>query len=172
MSSPQTPPFETDPADSSADDPAAARSKDEDAQRDPENEVRSLVAAYANAMQAQDAGAVVAFYDPAPVRFDIAAPLVTTGADALDEDGLADWLAGWTGPLAFDLRDLVVCAGDDLAYCHALIRFAGTRQEVAHALWARWTLGLRRHGGQWRITHEHCSAAIDPETGAAQMSLD
>lgn len=144
----------------------------EEMPRDPENEIRSLVAAYANAMRAQDAPAVIAFYDPALVRFDIAAPLVTTGADALDEAGLEEWFAGWTGPFVFDTRDLTVAAAGNIAFCHALIRFTGTRQDADHALWARWTLGLRRQGGQWRITHEHCSAAIDPDTGAAQMSLD
>lgn len=170
MPSHETPPADTDPADIAVD--LTADDDGEDLSRDPENEIRSIIAAYANAMRAQDAPAVVACYDPALVRFDIAAPLVTTGADALDESGLADWFAGWTGPLTFDLRDLTVGASEDLAFCHALIRFAGTRQDAEHMLWARWTLGLRRHDGQWRITHEHCSAAIDPETGAAQMSLD
>lgn len=166
MPDPKTPP-DMDPVET-----LAAESDGEDMPREPENELRSLAAAYASAMTSRDAAAVAAFYDPALVRFDIMAPLVTTGAEAVDEAGLAEWFAGWTGSFAFDLRDLTVHAAGNIGFCHALARFAGTRDDGERELWARWTLGLRRHAGQWRIVHEHCSAAIDPETGGAQMSLE
>ncbi len=150
----------------------AAESDGEGMPRDPENEIRSLVAAYAAAMRDKNEAAVVALCDPGLVRFDIAAPLVTAGGEAVDEAGLAEWFAGWEGPLGFDLRDLEVSAAGNIAFCHALARFAGNRRGAETELWARWTLGLHRQAGQWRITHEHCSAAIDPETGRAQMHLD
>ena len=166
MPDPATPP-ELDPFET-----LAADDDGEQMPRDPENEIRSVVAAYANAMRGKDAGAVAGFYDPALVRFDVAAPLVTAGADAVDEAGLGDWFASWSGALQFDLRDLTVHAAGNVAFCHALARFAGSRGGEDRQLWARWTLGLRRQGGQWRIVHEHCSAAIDPGTGMAQMTLD
>jgi PhnB protein len=44
--------------------------------------------------------------------------------------------------------------GDDVAFCHSLNRISGTKTEKSD-IWFRHTLGFRKIGGEWKITHEH-----------------
>lgn len=53
------------------------------------------------------------------------------------------------GDGSFDLLDLEVFAGRDVAWCHAMIAIVDLR--------CRLTLGLRRVDGQWMIAREHHS---------------
>ena len=51
-------------------------------------------------------------------------------------------------------RDLNITAGDDVAFCHSLIRLSGTTTDGEKAdVWFRLTLCLRKIGGEWQITH-------------------
>jgi ketosteroid isomerase-like protein len=58
----------------------------------------------------------------------------------------------------FELVELDVAAGDDVAYAHALLR-CGTEEQYAERpeTRLRLTLGLRREDGRWIVTHEHHS---------------
>ena len=58
----------------------------------------------------------------------------------------------------FELLELDVTAGDDVAYAHALLR-CGRDETLAErpALRLRLTLGLRRQDGRWIVAHEHHS---------------
>jgi ketosteroid isomerase-like protein len=53
-----------------------------------------------------------------------------------------------------------VTAGDEVAFAWALLR-CGTPEELAESpeTRLRLTLGLRREGGRWVVTHEHHSFA-------------
>ena len=59
---------------------------------------------------------------------------------------------------SFDIVELDVTAGDDVAYAWALLR-CGTEDEFRtdpdNRL--RLTIGLRREGGRWVVSHEHHS---------------
>jgi ketosteroid isomerase-like protein len=58
----------------------------------------------------------------------------------------------------FEIDELEVEAGDDVAYAFALLR-CGTPEELAERpeQRLRLTLGLRREGGRWVVAHEHHS---------------
>jgi ketosteroid isomerase-like protein len=58
----------------------------------------------------------------------------------------------------FDLVELDVVAGADVAYARALLR-CGTPEELAKEpdRRLRLTLGLRREAGRWVVAHEHHS---------------
>jgi ketosteroid isomerase-like protein len=58
----------------------------------------------------------------------------------------------------------MVAAGGDVAYCHSLSQLGG-------ALWFRSTLGLRKTGGQWLVTHEHNSTPFYMD-GSGKAALD
>jgi ketosteroid isomerase-like protein len=61
-------------------------------------------------------------------------------------------------PVAFDIVDLNVTAGSDVAFVAAIIRCSERDRNGAHPeLKVRLTMGLRRIDGDWRIVHEHHS---------------
>ena len=59
---------------------------------------------------------------------------------------------------SFEIVSLDVTAGDDVAFAHALLR-CGTPEELKQdpARRLRLTIGLRKQGGRWAVTHEHHS---------------
>lgn len=67
--------------------------------------------------------------------------------------------------LIFEMHDLNVAAGDDVAFATALKRCGGTGENgVEKAGWMRMTTGYRKTNGKWRVVHEHFSAPFDMET--------
>ncbi len=59
---------------------------------------------------------------------------------------------------SFEIVSLEVTAGDDVAFAHALLR-CGTSEELARdpENRLRLTIGLRKQGDRWVVTHEHHS---------------
>jgi PhnB protein len=118
-----------------------------------EAQIRALIDDWARAMRAKDVDGVMAHYAADSVAFDLAPPLISTGADA---EGLQAWFSTWPGPIGYEIRDLNITAGDDVAFCHSLNRLSGTKADGERAdVWFRLTLGLRKLGGAWRIAHQH-----------------
>jgi uncharacterized protein (TIGR02246 family) len=118
-----------------------------------EAQIRALIDAWAGAMRAKDVDGVMAHYAPDSVTFDLAPPLISTGADA---KGLQAWFSSWQGPIGYEIRDLKIAAGEDAAFCHGLNRLRGTKTDGEKAdIWFRQTLCLRKIGGAWRIAHQH-----------------
>ena len=130
-----------------------------------EEQIRVVIADRAAAMRGRDATRFVAHYAPQIVKFDLAPPLLLTGPQARDAEALRTWLASHPGgPVGYDIRELTVTAGGDVAFCHSLNHLGG-------ALWFRSTLGLCKIGGEWRITHEHNSTPFYMD-GSDKAALD
>jgi ketosteroid isomerase-like protein len=118
-----------------------------------EAEIRALVDHWANAIRAKDVDGVMAHYAADSVTFDLAPPLMSTGADA---PGLRAWFATWRGGLGYEIRDLTIFADADAAFCHSLNRLSGTKTDgEKNDIWFRLTLGFRNVGGAWKIAHQH-----------------
>jgi ketosteroid isomerase-like protein len=123
-----------------------------------EAQIRKLIDDRANAVRAKDIDGSLSPYTADSVSFDLAPPLQSGGAEALDKKSIEDWFSSWRGPIGYELRDLSVTTGGDLAFCHGLVRISGTKTDGEHNdIWARQTLCLRRIGGTWKIAHEHTS---------------
>lgn len=122
-----------------------------------EQDIRALVASRVAAMRAGDAAWLTAQYTPDLVQFSLAPPLQQARPD---EDGLRSWFAGFGGTVGYDVSDLQVSIGGDVAFCSSLNRLSATPEAGGaqrFSLWFRSTLGLIRVGGIWRIGHEHQS---------------
>ena len=127
---------------------------------DTAREIEQLVRAWAHAVHAGDLDAVVAHHSDDVVMFDVPPP----------EDGvrgLAAYAETWPAFFAwqasgalFEIVELDVTAGADVAYVWALLRCA-TPEQLATTpdRRLRLTLGLRRDDGAWVIAHEHHSFA-------------
>lgn len=64
--------------------------------------------------------------------------------------------------MGYELRDLSITRGDDVAFCHSLARISGARTDGTQTdVWVRATLCLRKIGGKWKITHEHVSVPFE-----------
>lgn len=119
-----------------------------------ENQIRTVVENWAQAVRAGDIDGVLAHHTDDVVMFDVPPPLQLKG--------VAEYRKAWepflsfVGKDGFDVIDLVITAGRDVAFCHSLLRIGKEAEPVV-----RLTLGFRKVGGEWLITHEHHSAPID-----------
>jgi ketosteroid isomerase-like protein len=128
-----------------------------------EVEIRQLIDSWTKAVRAKDVNGVVSHYAPDIVSFDLAPPLRYQGADALRKS-LAEWFVTFRGPVGYELRDLSITAGDSVAFCHSLNRISGARTTGEETdVWGRGTVGFRRIGGKWTVTHEHLSVPFEME---------
>jgi ketosteroid isomerase-like protein len=64
----------------------------------------------------------------------------------------------WQRRASFDIESLSVTAGSDVAFAYGLLR-CGTPEEFAKTPESRLrlTVGLRKDGDRWVVTHEHHS---------------
>jgi len=123
-----------------------------------EAEIRAVLDARIDAMRRKDAAAAIALLAPDITAFELAPPLALKAEAARDEAGLAAWFAMFDGGVEVQLRDLVIEASGEVAIAHSLNRLVATRKDgVPVDFWMRSTLGFRRIGGVWKISHGHTS---------------
>jgi uncharacterized protein (TIGR02246 family) len=124
-----------------------------------EKQIRELMAAREVAMAARDAEAINADYAPDVVAFTLAPPLVTESADVRDVEKRKAWFDSFEGPIEYEVRDLEITIGGDIAYTHSLNRLSSTPKgsPVGFDLWFRATICFRKEDGRWLITHVHDS---------------
>ena len=113
--------------------------------------VRAVIESWARAVESGDRKAILANHADDLLMFDF--PAVVRGINAYDEtwDFFFDKPKG---PIHYTPRDLVVTAGDQVAFATCLVHCDGTS---AGALDFRLTTGLRKEAGAWMIVHEHHS---------------
>jgi uncharacterized protein (TIGR02246 family) len=129
---------------------------------DDQQQIRTLIERWAEAVHATDLDAVLADHSDDIVMFDVPPPDDgVRGIDAYRETWppFFEWQARGA---SFDIVELDVTAGDDVAYAHALLR-CGMPDELAERpeRRLRLTLGLRREDGRWVVAHEHHSLPLD-----------
>jgi uncharacterized protein (TIGR02246 family) len=125
---------------------------------DDETEIRDLVERWAVAVHAGDLDAVLAGHADDIVMFDVPPPEDgVRGIDAYRETWppFFEWQARGA---SFDIVELEVTAGTDVAFAHALLR-CGMPEELERdpKRRLRLTLGLRKEEGRWVVAHEHHS---------------
>jgi PhnB protein len=118
-----------------------------------ESQIRAVIDDWANALRNKNAAGVIRHHASDFVQFSLAPPLISTAANV---EGLEAWFATWRGSLGYEMRELAVTAGEDVAFCHSLNRMSGTKTDGERAdVWFRHTFGLRKIGRAWKIVHEH-----------------
>lgn len=137
-----------------------------------EDEIRAAIDDWVEAVRARDVGRITAHYAADVVAFDAILALRFVGRDAYRRHWEA-CLGMCVGEMAFEVHDLAVTAGRDVAFCHYLLNCGGTDDKgETQAGWMRATVCWRRIGGRWRIVHEHFSAPFDVESGKALLDLN
>jgi uncharacterized protein (TIGR02246 family) len=122
-----------------------------------ESAIRALIERWAAAVRAGDLDGVLADHSEDIQMFDVPPPNEVRGIDAYRETWppFFEWLRRGA---AFEIVSLDVTAGMDVAFATALLR-CGTEEQLAkdpdNRL--RLTIGLRREGDRWVVSHEHHS---------------
>ena len=82
-------------------------------------------------------------------------------------ENLANAFAMFQRPLGYEIRDLTLTLGDDVAFGRSLNRVSGTLKNGNRTDFSvRWTACFRKIDGHWLIAHDHVLVPFDPESGA------
>ena len=137
-----------------------------------EAQIRGTIENWAKALRNKDADGVLAYHTRDMVHFSLAPPLQYSGANALNKTRLEEWFSTWHGPLDYEVADLRIEAGDNVAFSHSLNRISGTKNDGSKSeLWFRVTLCFEQIDGQWKIAHEHDSVPFYMD-GSARAAID
>jgi len=119
--------------------------------------IRELVERWARAVRARDFDGILSHHSADILMFDVPPPLLSRGIDAYRKTW--DPFFAWSDePVVFDIEQMEITAGRDVAFVVALMRCAGTEKSGERiTLDFRLTIGLRKTGGQWTVVHEHHS---------------
>ena len=119
--------------------------------------IRELVESWARAVRAKDFDGILANHSADMLMFDVPPPVKSKGIEAYRKTW--DLFFSWSDdPVVFDIKDIDITAGTDVAFVAALMRCAGTEKDGERIeLEFRLTIGLRKIGGQWMVLHEHHS---------------
>ena len=124
-----------------------------------EIQIRAVIEAWADAVRRHDYPGVLAHHEQDIVMFDVPPPLQLRGIDAYRKTW--DLFFQCHRPSrAFDIEELAITAGQDVAFAVAIMRCDSGASAVASeqdGLLFRLTIGLRKVDGAWRIAHEHHS---------------
>ena len=127
-------------------------------QRVSESEIRALIERWATAVHAGDLETVLADHTDDIQMFDVPPPNELRGIEAYRKTWPPFFEWQKHGSAAFEIVSLDVTAGADVAFATALLR-CGTEEELRkdpdNRL--RLTVGLRKEGGRWVVSHEHHS---------------
>jgi len=139
---------------------------------DDEAQILALIDRQADAIRAKDVEGSVAGYAPDVLLFDVVNPLQRVGSEAAKQR-LAEWFASFRGPIGYELRDLRIAAGPDVAFAHSLNRVRATTTGGGELdMWWRATSCYRKRAGEWLVTHAHASVPFDAASGQASLDLE
>ena len=136
-----------------------------------DQEIRTLVDGFAKAVREKNLDALMPHYAPDLVVFNVVPPLRDKGIEA-NRKSWREWFDSFKGGIDYEVRELTVVGRDDVAFSHSLNHVAGESRDSGRIDgWIRVTVGYRKTGGKWLVTHEHVSMPIDMKTGKAPFDL-
>jgi len=137
-----------------------------------EADIRERIDKVVEAIRAMDLEGLKSMYAPNIVSFDVNPPLQHLGAEAKWKN----WVEAFTvfqRPLGYEIRNLMITVGDDVAFGYSLNRLSGTLKNGNRSgFWVRATFCFRKIDGNWLIAHDHVSVPLDPESGRALLDLE
>jgi ketosteroid isomerase-like protein len=112
-----------------------------------------LVEHWARAVRTKNLEGILAYHSPDILMFDVPPPLQSKGIEAYKNTW--DLFFSWFQDSGvFDIGEMNVTAGRDVAFVTALMRCAGTKPNGERVDF-RLTIGLRKIRNEWIVMHEH-----------------
>lgn len=122
-----------------------------------EVQIRSLLDDWVTAIRDKDVERALSHYASDVVSFDLAPPLDYRGTEAIRKS-LEEWFPTFHGPVGYEIHNLSVTVGEEVAFSRSLNRITGRRTNDEDTdVWVRVTICCQKSGGKWLITHEHAS---------------
>ncbi len=122
-----------------------------------EAKIRTLIEHWARAVRSKNLDGILADHSPEMLMFDVPPPMQSRGIEAYRKtwDVFFPW---YQDSGVFNIEEMDVTAGDDVAFVTALMRCAGTEANGEKVeLQFRLTIGLCKINGRWTVMHEHHS---------------
>jgi ketosteroid isomerase-like protein len=134
--------------------------------------IRQQIDTLAQAIRSMDLEGVKPMYAADIVSFDFVPPLQHVGAAAKWKNW-ADVFAVYQRPLGYEIRDLTLTVGENVAFGHSLNRISGTlKNGTRTGYWVRWTGCFLKIDGNWLIVHDQVSVPVDVASGRAVLNLE
>ncbi|GHO64249.1 ketosteroid isomerase [Ktedonobacter sp. SOSP1-52] len=136
-----------------------------------EIEIKRIIEAGVEGIRTKDIDGVMSMYAPELVSFDIVPPLQYVGADRYRKQW-GEAFSSFPGQINYEIVDLSITVGDDVAFAHSFNRLSGTmNNEQKIGNWLRWTACFQKINGKWLIVHMQASVPVDMATGKAVLDL-
>ncbi|MDX3226289.1 YybH family protein [Streptomyces sp. ME19-01-6] len=137
-----------------------------------EAKIRQQVEKVVEGIRTKDLEGLKRLYAKDIVSFDVEPPLQHVGVEAKSEN----WARAFTffQDVRYEVRDLTVTAGGDLAFGHFFGRLSGTLKNGAatSGMWVRGTFCFRKVDGDWLIAHDQVSVPFDIASGKGVTNLE
>lgn len=137
-----------------------------------EARIRQQVDRIVEGIRAKDLEGLRRIYATDVVSFDVEPPLQHVGIEAK----LKNWanVFMFFRDVTYEVRDLALTVGDDVAFGHGFGRLSGTLQDgtVTSGMWVRGTFCFRKTDRGWVIAHDQASVPIDIASGRGVTDLE
>ena len=121
-----------------------------------EEQIHDLVENWAKAVRGKDIPMILAHHFKDIVMFDVPPPFQSVGIDAYKKTW--DTFFAGTQLGIFDIQELHITAGEDVAFCFAALKCSNRNGSGEFKdLDFRLTIGLKKIHNEWTIMHEHHS---------------
>src|SRR5579884_4155949 len=97
----------------------------EDNKKNEEAAIKRVIESGVEAIRAKDLDGVMSMYAPELVSFDIVPPLQYVGTDAYRKQW-KEVFSSFPGPINYEITDLSITVGDDVAFAHSFNRLSAT----------------------------------------------
>jgi len=125
-----------------------------------EAQIRDLVESWASAVRTRNLDGIMANHSPEILMFDVPPPEQSKGIEAYRKTWEV-FFAWFQDSGIFDVRELNITAGDDVAFGTALMRCGGTEANGDKVkIDFRLTICFRKIDGRWTVMHEHHSIPV------------
>jgi ketosteroid isomerase-like protein len=136
-----------------------------------EAQIRLQINQIAEGIRAQDLEGLERLYTADVVSFDVEPPL--------QHVGVAAKMKNWSNVFTFfqnatyEVRDLELTVGDDVAFGHCFGRLSGTLRNgtATSGMWVRATFCFQQVDGDWLIAHDQVSVPLDMASGKGVTDL-
>jgi ketosteroid isomerase-like protein len=137
-----------------------------------EAQIRQQINKVVEGIRAQDLEGLKRLYTADVVSFDVEPPLQHVGVAAK----MKNWAKVFAAfhDATYEVRDLMITAGDDVAFGRCFGRLGGTLKNgtAASGMWVRATFCFQQIDGNWLIAHDQVSVPLDIPSGKGVTDLE
>jgi ketosteroid isomerase-like protein len=127
-----------------------------------EQQIGNRVENWVKAVQEKNWDGILAWHHADIVMYDVPPPFQSIGIEAYRKTWEDFLYALEKGAHSFQLIDLQVTAGEDVAFCHSPMKCVYNDKDGQRVqLDFRLTIGFRKIGGEWWFMHEHHSVPAE-----------